>query len=261
MTSVWLPNFAQNLTYVEILSELQLMLIPAVGFTLATFVVGIMGNMLVLIIYGFRMKRHSSHNFILILACIDLFSCFAILTDFTSMLFPLLINTVALCKIHKTSVYVTVFISIYTLIAIAFERHRKICYPLLTQVTRERQKRRLAAVLTVGVLQACPTVVLTGQNNIPTGEKNISYSTCGIDSTYEGSIWPTLLYGIFFVVFIVDMTVLMVLYVRIWRKVRGHVSFIHSTQMFILQDQTPIIYNKMAVHQCQRLQGHQRSLE
>ena len=229
LTPGWFPKHLQNFSDLEILQEQQSVLIPAVCFMCVIFIVGTIGNLLVAVIYGFRMTRHSSHYFILMLACIDLFSClFAVPLDIIDMLFPILLYNIAFCKTYKTIVYASILSSTYTLIAIASDRHRKICNPLVTQMSRLRWWYVVSLVVVLGVMTTWPVVILFGDTNIPTGVRNLSYGICNIASSYEETIWPTLFHGLYYIIFSVSIVVLFVLYFRIWRQIKNHIRFMQQ---------------------------------
>ena len=218
-----------NFSTEDILKEQQLVLIPAVCVMSVIFIIGITGNILTIIIYGFRLTKPNSRYFILILACIDFFSCMvAIPFDVIDMLFPNVMYSIAFCKLYKTGVYFTIQCSVYTLVTIAFDRHRKICKPLASQTTIQRWWPTTIAILLLGCASTWPVLVLFGESNIPTGIVNTSYKICNIDSSYVNAIYINLFYGLYYIIFCVSLTYIFTCYIQIWRTAKRHAKFMEQ---------------------------------
>ena len=229
LTPGWFPSFMHNFSNADILQEQQLVLIPAVCLMCFIFIIGVTGNFLTIIIYGFRLTKLNSRSFILILACIDFFSCMVVVPfDVIDMLFPTALYSIAFCKLFQTGVYFTVLCSVYTLVTIAFDRHRKICKALTSHTAIQRWWPTTITILFLGCASSWPVLVLFGESNITTGIGNISYKFCKIDSFYENAIYPNLFYGFFSVVFCVSLTYIFTCYIQIWRTVKLHAEFVEQ---------------------------------
>ena len=229
LTQGWFPNFMHNFSTGDILKEQQLVLIPAVCFMCVVFIIGITGNILTIIIYGFRLTKPNSRYFILILACIDFFSCMVVIPfDVIDMLFPAAVYSIAICKIQQTGVYFTILSSVYTLVTIAFDRNRKICKPLVSQTATQRWWPTTIAILFLGCASSWPVLVLFGESNIPTGIGNLSYKICNIDSSFENAIYPNLFDGFYYAMFCISLTYIFTCYIHIWRTVKRHAKFLEQ---------------------------------
>ena len=216
----------QNFSACEILQEQQSVMIPVVGFRCFVSITGLIGNFLVILIYGFRLSRQQSRYFILGLAYIDFLTClFHLPVDIVDTLFPNLIQSVIFCKLHKTVLYGTILCSLYAFVSIAFDRHRKICKPLSTQTLQQRVWPAVVVIVCLGCASTWPAIILYGESNIPAGVGNFTYGVCNIDSAYQKTIYLTLFYGFYYVVYGVSILNILVCYFRIWRKARLHSDF------------------------------------
>lgn len=189
-----LSNIDQNVTLT--LSDLSLMkastLTVSIVYLSILMIVGLVGNIFVLIIFYNRFSSTTHRCFILTLAFYDFFAC-AVGTPFTIAESFLAFNYYdeVSCKILRFVLYYTCIASSLTLTLIAIERSRKICTPLKPQFTVSTAKRALFVVaVVISSLSASPALVIYGNATIRTGYKNVTGTKCFIKDEFAESEWP-----------------------------------------------------------------------
>ena len=116
--------------------------IPALSFVICVMSFGVIGNVLVLMVYGHKLQRPSNYrSFVLMLAGIDMASCCigmpGILVD---MLNPLSsVYSDVTCKLFRLLTHEIVSASAMTHLLIGIERYRKICMSLKKQHHGDRK--------------------------------------------------------------------------------------------------------------------------
>ena len=189
-----LSDIDQNASWT--LTELSLAkastLAVSIVYLCILLVVGLVGNIFVLIIFYFRFSNSTHRCFILTLAFYDLFACsvgapFTIVEPFFAFTYYDEVS----CKIFRFVLYYTCIASSTTLTLIAVERCRKICTPLNTQFTVPMAKK--AIILLGGIfssLSAAPALIIYGNATIPTGYRNITGTKCFIKDEFVSTDWP-----------------------------------------------------------------------
>lgn len=124
--------------------------------------------------------------------------------------------------------------SVFTLIAIAAERYRRICHPLSGHITLRQCRVAIAGALVIAFLLAWPTLVIFGGSTVPlspaaaathvvVGGNNTARVGvhCGVKDGMQGSVYPTVYFTFLFVLFFGATTCLCTLYaliaLRLWR--------------------------------------------
>ena len=204
-------------------SELAKALIPNDVFLSLYIILGIFGNVTVILVYVFRMKKKTENRyFIPVLAVSDLTgvivcSSFGLALNMMQAQFY---NT-DLCKAWWFFAALTTSMSIFLLLIIAAQRYITVCRPVGSQMTL--MHKRLAIGLSIGlaILVAGPTSALYGSVEFPNSDGSIIGVRCSKlkDVSKAGS----LVYGVIVVlVIIASITLMIYFYSRI-----GHKLFIH----------------------------------
>ena len=136
-------------------------LIPAIIFIGTLMFLGIFGNSLVIYFYGRKVKPTPSYTFIVTLAVIDFIMCaVAMPLEIVDLVrFYTFENSIA-CKMMRYFNYFVSIASVFTLIAIATERYRKICRPFEDQLSIKTTKIAIGCILFMSIISASPTVFL-----------------------------------------------------------------------------------------------------
>lgn len=216
---------------VKILNDEKLRLMtPALVYIAVLMICGFIGNLMVCYFYGFKTKMTTNTIFICVLATYDLIVCvIAMPTEIADIvLFYTFENDVA-CKILRFVNYVSSLGSIFTLIAIAVDRFRRICKRSNRQMTIGVAKICCLLTVVVAILLAWPSLLIYGsiKVNIPNDygvELKGSDCTSTKDKSYRPYVWA--FNGTHFVLFIMCSVVLTTMYCII-----GRVIYQHKKQM------------------------------
>ena len=136
---------------------------PGTLYNFLCLVVGLFGNGYVLFVYKFKLKdKGESRYFIPYLAVADastsFVSCFAFIFDsFHYLYYP----WDYLCRAMQTLHFLTGFVSIFLLLAIAVQRHTMI-KPSGKRCTLFRRRASIGAILIFSVLLSIPFLLITG---------------------------------------------------------------------------------------------------
>lgn len=115
---------AQNDWEVDPLHETQ----PALIFLITMMPIGVFGNVTVLYIYGFRLRKSPLNILIFLLAIYDSLSCsLGIPLEIISILYTRDYPNRILCKMDKFMIFFTCISSELALLIISLERYNKVC--------------------------------------------------------------------------------------------------------------------------------------
>lgn len=200
-------------------------LLPTVVFQAIVCFVGLVGNILVLLVYIFRMKAsRDDRYFIPILAVFDLLASTvaSVFYVFESMYFVDFPSS-GLCKGMLYTMTATSGLSALLLIAIAVQRYLKICKPLGKQMNESKRKLCLGIIVGFSILYSAPVLLFSGNMRVEgvfEGE-NVTGLTCftgaGNYPTYEA-----IYYYIIFILMIINILTVGFLYIPIGVVIYRH---------------------------------------
>ncbi|XP_052818677.1 octopressin receptor-like [Mya arenaria] len=212
---------ARNWTEADLSLEKASTLVGSIVYLCILMVVGVVGNIFVLLIFYFRFNPSTHRCFIITLAIYDFFACavgapWAIAESF----FAFNYHDVATCKIFRFILYYTCVASSLTLVLIAIERSRKICTPLESQFSIPMAKKAIyVVVLVISTISASPALVLYGNKTIPTGYKNVTGTKCFVTDYFSETFWPKAFNIYLLALAFLSTAIMAVCYIRIARTV------------------------------------------
>lgn len=204
-------------------SELAKALIPNDVFLSLYIILGIFGNVTVILVYGLRMKKKTENRyFIPVLAVSDLTGVivcgsFAIALNMMQAQFY---NT-HVCKAWWFFAALTTSMSIFLLLIIAAQRYITVCRPVGSQMILMHKRLAIGVSIGLAIIVAGPTSALYGSVEFPNSDGSIIGVRCSKlkDVSKAGS----LVYGVTVVlVILASITLMIYFYSRI-----GHKLFIH----------------------------------
>lgn len=189
-------------------------------------VIGIIGNIHVLIVYIFHMKQSNHRIFIICLGVLDLLACtvnmpFAILTQQN----PYTFYETAICKIltfHSSFILIT---SVGVLVLIAVDRYRKICIPYGKQMSLNTAKAMCLSAIGVSLLTSWPPLIIFGSTPTQTSEPNIVGHECFLLEKYRDSHLFTYYTAALLFLAVDSFIILAVLYTYIGRAIWNQHTF------------------------------------
>ncbi|KAL4217757.1 hypothetical protein ACF0H5_022497 [Mactra antiquata] len=225
----WRSDLPANVTTEELNDILVQLHIPCIVIIAILMVIGVFGNMLVLYIYSTKYHPSTYRCFILWLGWIDLIACtVGMPLLIVSMLYPYMFVWVEACKTLRFLHVFFVVSSAFIVIAIAIERHRRICTPFSQEMTCRKIKIMCLVASILGCLVAIPAIFVYGAAEVETGVNNITGTECFIDPKFNDSNLP---YGYFLfqlLLSVVSMIVMAIFYFRIGSRIWAHHHFIRE---------------------------------
>lgn len=204
----------------ELNADMAMRLLPVMIIVGFYILLGLFGNPLVAIYYGFYAKRTPSHNFIFALSLLDLIMCFVDMPlEIVDLSQYYTFRSVAACKCMRFISYFCSIASGCILLAIAVDRYRKICQPFKKQLSLKTTKIMIIGALIFSLFVSWPslafyTVVRVNVTRVPALE---GYDcTLLKDNEYKALVTA---YNVFQgVCFIIAITSLVIMYGLIGRK-------------------------------------------
>ena len=190
-------------------------------FYVALMIVGIFGNLVVLVIYKFKFKRTRARTYILALAVADLSVGLVGIPYHTLDLTMLLVYKYTyLCKIMTFLLSACTQSSVCILLVVGLDRFLKVVRPLKKQIVDyvgERCGCLIAAA--VGILVSVPNAILYGPRTVPTKIEGLSGVECFIDDSFVEETFTIAYFGFIIVIFVVSFLFLSVIYTIICVKI------------------------------------------
>ena len=198
--------------------------IPNIVWSLICLVIGIVGNVIIILVYIFKMKNYSEERyFIPILALFDL--CAIIFTTIYFILdYVYFVNfqSSIICKLIAFSTYSWTAISSHTLLVIGVQRYLKICKPLRPQMTLFW--RRAAVAITIGFSAAFSSPLLYSAGikefDWTFEDRNVTVKTCALNADNNIQFNTAYLLLLSVILIIVNILAIMGVYIPI-----GHVIY------------------------------------
>lgn len=206
--------------------EFTLLVLPAIVFLAILFVIGVLGNTLVLYVYNQKLRKGTIRWFIQALAVFDLLSCLvAIPAEIVDMRNNYTFGLSPMCKVLRTvSMFCTVASGV-TLMVVAVERYKRICKPLRQQISPKTAQIIVVACTVVATICAAPAAVIYGKQTIPTDNPDINGSDCSTADTFIDTVLPLAFSSFQCILFLAGATGLVVLYALIGKQIWSHARF------------------------------------
>ena len=192
-------------------------------FVSLLLIVGLLGNIHVMIIFGTRMKPSNHRTFICFLCFVDLIGCIIgmpfVLVDLTH---PLTFFMIPACKILRMVNYFMGASSIFLMLVVTVDRFRKVCKPLRWQISERMAKVLCAVVLLLAAGMSWPALILFGHSTVETGYNNMTGVRCSTEDQYVNTSYQTFFNIGLIVLVLIAFVVHIVLYSIICQAIRNH---------------------------------------
>lgn len=141
--------------------------IPSLVLTISMIMIGIPGNVLIIVVYMKRWKKSTSRIFILALAFNDLFNCLFTMPVEIYFIFNIYTTDKPyLCKISRFFTFWTNDGSSLILMGIAVDRLQRICHPFKLQLSISIVKKFVIASMVASLVVAWPSLFIYGITNL-----------------------------------------------------------------------------------------------
>ena len=220
-------NSSTSNTLEVVNDEMAVRLIPVITIVGIYMIIGLFGNPLVAIYYGFYAKNTPSHHFIFALSILDLITCCIDMPlEIVDLRHYYNFQSTAACKCLRFTSYFCSIASGCILLAIATDRFRKICQPFKKQITLKITKIMILIACIFSLVVSWPslvfyTVVEVNVTKVPA----LSGFDCTLLKDEDYMALVTAYNAFQFVCFIFAITCLIVLYSLIGRRLYQLRSF------------------------------------
>lgn len=199
-------------------------MIPVIYLVLL-MVIGIPGNILVLIIYPSKFPRTTHRLFITGLAIADLLVCVVTLPfEITEMRFQYTFYITWACKLFRACNNLFALSSIFILFGLSADRYRRVCKPLKLQMSTRQANIFMVCSAGLAALFSLPNFFISGTRLVKLGY-NVTGFDCSLSDQFAKTKIPILYGGALFLVFLIAMVTLIVIYSFIGHKICTHANF------------------------------------
>ena len=199
-------------------------LIPVIYLGLL-MLIGIPGNLIVLIVYPSRFPKTTHRMFITGLAVADILVCVVTLPfEITEMRLQYTFYNSWCCKFFRACNTLFALSSIFILMGLSGDRFRRVCTPLKVQMTSRHATIYIIFCVVLAVIFSWPNFFISGIRLVNLGN-NVTGYDCSLSDQFAKTKYPTLYGGTLFLVFIICMISLIVLYSLIGRQILKHFQF------------------------------------
>ena len=196
--------------------------LPTIVFLSILIVFGIMGNVVVLIVYCRKYRSSTFRTFILTLAVADLSSCLiGMPMELVDQLSPLTFYNEEFCKIGKFVGQILKIWSALIVFLMAVVRYQKICRPFRMFLSIKFARNLCISSMFVAVLVSWPFLIVKG-TQYKHLDGGIVGHACSTDSDVKETIYPFVYTIITFAIYMFVFFGLLILYTLIIVKLRSH---------------------------------------
>ena len=208
--------------------EFQATVTPVVVAFIIYNIIGVVGNILVIFVYGLRYPKNHFRCLVLALSFVDLTSCFTTVPmETVSTWYWFNAPSRVLCKAKNFSVQFTGLSAMYMLFVTALYKYRQICKPFKIQITQ----KLIIILCCIGIFAsfscAVPAAVIWDINNHTITVNNVSEFAmiCEVHRDYHETLIPSM-YRHLLSVYDIFLLATIVLYVFVAKT-----TFVHFRKM------------------------------
>lgn len=177
---IFKDRYPQNLSVEIINAELVHRNMLGVIFLVILLVIGVFGNVVVIILYSAKFKQGTNYRFyVLFLAVLDTGNCvLGIPWVIVYLLHPVTFPSDILCRGGLFVTFTFGMTGSYSLSLIAFDRYRKTCCPLKKQLNHKNAKYSAFAIVATVLLASWSVPFLYENNQLHLSSSNATGYKC-----------------------------------------------------------------------------------
>ncbi|KAK3103828.1 hypothetical protein FSP39_022219 [Pinctada imbricata] len=213
------------LTLQDLNDEEVMRRLPSLIYMAVLIVVGVPGNLSVLVIFYRYYKETTYRTFVLALASVDLVACTVCMPfEVIETRYQYTFYAVTICKLFRTNNIVISVSSIFILICLSADRYRHVCNPLKRQMTVKTAKIACVVSALAAVMVAWPNFLFSGTRHVEL-RSNLTGIDCSMSDEYRKSKLPFYHSALLLLIFIIAILTIIILYILIGAKVWKHSNF------------------------------------
>ncbi|PVD32438.1 hypothetical protein C0Q70_07872 [Pomacea canaliculata] len=169
-------------------TRFALSVLPVILYLAVLLLLGLVGNILSFVVYR-RFKPSSTRTYILTISLLDLSNnVISNPTSIAELCFRYTFDNPWLCRVFRFVKSSQVYSSAFLLVAVALDRHRRVCQSRKKQQEAGDALRASLICVVVGTLLSLPYGAVTGRQTIPTGTGNLTGFMCSVDDQHTSSV-------------------------------------------------------------------------
>jgi hypothetical protein len=238
-------NSTVYLTLEEVNAWKAAMRLPTIIFLIVLIIVGVIGNIVVIVVYSMKYPPTTFRLYILTLAVIDLLSCLiAMPLEIVDNAFPVMFYNEAFCKSGRFIGNVVKIGSALVLVVMAAGRYKKICHPYSSPTTLVMARVLCATAILIAIALSWPNAIIQGIKHVQL-PGNLTGYDCTIDDAIRNTKYPFIYSTTLFVVYAIVFVLLTVLYTLVILALKRHTKKQKTMKNEKLNRANPRITNLM----------------
>lgn len=198
--------------------------LPTVIFLGILIVVGVIGNIIVLVVYTKKYPSTTFKFYILSLAIIDLLTCcISMPFEIADNVLPFLFFNEIVCQVGRFLGNVFKMASAFVIVVMAIGRYKKICHPFSKSTSISQARLAFIFSMVLAVVFSWPTLLLQGIR-----ERNLKFNITGYDCSISSDVvhtdYPFIFSTVMFSVYAAVFIALVVLYSLVIYTLHLHVK-------------------------------------
>ncbi|XP_076106030.1 uncharacterized protein LOC143074470 [Mytilus galloprovincialis] len=205
---------------VEIEEDERINRIPVAVFIGILTIVGILGNVNILVICSRNSKHHSTyHVLVSALAVSDLVVCITHLpVEIIMVMKPLSFDFDIVCRLVMMNSYVWGCWTVFLILLIAIERYRRICYPFKDQVSCAHARKLCFILFVLAAINATPMGYISGTHTFPLSNITNGFE-CFVNDSLQDSYFPVTYFIILLIEVVLIGIAIFCLYIPVRSKI------------------------------------------
>lgn len=214
-------NFNNSEVSIEVLNHQDsARYIYTLVFFVTVMLIGIVGNILVIVVYKTKLKRSYARVYIISLALADLSVClvgipYHVLDLTFTVNYP---NAVA-CKLLSFLIGACTLSSIMILLVVGLDRFLKVCRPLKRQIIDFGDRKACLIAVVLATVLNIPNGIIYGESSVQLQNLNQTGVECFIADEYQDTSFAYGFLGFNIFLFIISVSFLIIIYGFIGRKI------------------------------------------
>ena len=203
------------------------LLVPMI-FVGVLSLIGIPGNILVILVFTLKHKSSICRTIILSLAIYDLLVCGITLPfDLYDLFNHYTFREKWVCKIFRTLNYIFVFNSSSMIMLMTVDRYRRVCRAMKRQMSQRMTINCIIVSCFMSAILALPNIFIRGIHTIPL-DNNVTGYDCTISDEFISTYIPAAYNGGLFITCVFNILMISILYVFIVQEIYKHFKFLKS---------------------------------
>ncbi|VDI00103.1 Hypothetical predicted protein [Mytilus galloprovincialis] len=205
---------------VDIEEDERIKRIPVAVFIGILTIVGILGNLNILVIFSRNSKHHSTyHVLVSALAVSDLVVCITYLpVEIIMVMKPLSFDFDIVCRLVMMNSYVWGCWTVFLILLIAIERYRRICYPFKDQVSCAHARKLCFILFVLAAINAAPMGYISGTHTFPLSNATNGFE-CFVNDSLQDSYFPVTYFIILLIEVVFIGLAIFCLYISVRSKI------------------------------------------